>query len=104
MKQNMSRAERLGQLLRKNPDQLATTEFSTHELEAARAFGARDAAGQPLVQVTLKEAASWIAQAGQVDMAQSINVTDSIALKRGLATVALYVGLTEGAPQHSSRA
>ena len=100
MKQDMSRAERLKQLLRNNPTQLASTEFSTTELEAARAFGPNGAARKPLPQVTLAEAAGWIARAGQVDTEQRIDVTDSIALKRGLATVALYVGLSSHSKPH----
>jgi hypothetical protein len=108
MKQDLSRADRLGQLLRHDPQQPAMTEFSPVELEAARAFCRGMAPRKPLKQVTLQEAASWVAQAGQVDVAQRIDVTDSIALKRGLATVALYVALNAdqgpGAPQHSSHA
>jgi hypothetical protein len=56
-----------------------------------------------LKALTLQEAAGWIAQAGKVDVAQRIDVTDSIALKRGLASIALYVGLMQGAPGQADR-
>lgn len=103
MNQNMSRAERLNDLLRTNPNQPASSEFSTSELEAARALGPHSATQKPLVAVTLGEAARWIVRAGKVDVAQRIDVTDSIALKRGLASVALYVGLMQGAPGQVNR-
>ena len=108
MNQDMSRAERLSQMLRNNPQQPASAVFSAMELEAARVLARRGYAGPVPPQVTLQEATRWIAQAGRVELAQSIDVTDSIALKRGLATVALYVALNAdagaNAPKHSSHA